>query len=194
MWTSLSNQVPKSKAVTPTPSGTTIQWNKSPFFFYFLPPGHLLISLFTIFFLFRQLKWIIKGVERLETLVSISTDGRVLEWNLKKGLVMSSLMQLKKTGMVNLPSTQPNNPAVLRLLIPRGDQLILLFFIYFLFYFNSIAIFSSRLVALTEYYVERGMDLQFCCRSLLRLPPTRLLYIHYRYRGRLPPPLLRLLQ
>ncbi|KAJ1418082.1 WD40-repeat-containing domain protein [Ochromonadaceae sp. CCMP2298] len=46
-----------------------------------------------------QLKWIIKGVERLETLVSISTDGRVLEWNLKKGLVVSLLMQLKKSGM-----------------------------------------------------------------------------------------------
>jgi WD40 repeat protein len=39
-------------------------------------------------------------VERLETLVSISTDGRVLEWNLKKGLVVSLLMQLKKSGMV----------------------------------------------------------------------------------------------
>lgn len=42
-----------------------------------------------------------KGVERLETLVSISTDGRVLEWNLKKGLVMSTLMQLKKSGTVS---------------------------------------------------------------------------------------------
>lgn len=48
-----------------------------------------------------QLKWIVKGVERLETLVSISTDGRVLEWNLKKGLVMSTLMQLKKSGTVS---------------------------------------------------------------------------------------------
>jgi hypothetical protein len=48
-----------------------------------------------------QLKWIIKGAERLETLVSISTDGRVLEWNLKKGLVMSKLMQLKKSGAVS---------------------------------------------------------------------------------------------
>lgn len=44
------------------------------------------------------MKWIIKGAERLETLVSISTDGRVLEWNLKKGLVVSNLMQLKKSG------------------------------------------------------------------------------------------------
>jgi WD40 repeat protein len=45
-----------------------------------------------------NLKWIVRGVERLETLVSISTDGRVLEWNLKKGLVMSKLMDLKKSG------------------------------------------------------------------------------------------------
>lgn len=45
-----------------------------------------------------QLKWIIKGVERTESLVSVSTDGRVLEWSLKKGLVLSTLMQLKKSG------------------------------------------------------------------------------------------------
>jgi WD40 repeat protein len=51
-----------------------------------------------------HLKWIIKGVERLETLVSISTDGRVLEWNLKKGLVVSTLMQLKKSGTVSIGS------------------------------------------------------------------------------------------
>jgi hypothetical protein len=48
-----------------------------------------------------QVKWIVKGVERLETLVTISTDGRVLEWNLKKGLVVSTLMQLKKSGTVS---------------------------------------------------------------------------------------------
>lgn len=36
--------------------------------------------------------------------VSISTDGRVLEWNLKKGLVMSKLMDLKKSGTVRLSS------------------------------------------------------------------------------------------
>jgi hypothetical protein len=33
--------------------------------------------------------------------VSIATDGRVLEWNLKKGLIVSSLMQLKKSGTVS---------------------------------------------------------------------------------------------
>lgn len=46
-----------------------------------------------------QLHWVVKGTERLETLVSISTDGSVLEWNIKKGLIVSSLMQLKKSGM-----------------------------------------------------------------------------------------------
>ena len=41
-----------------------------------------------------------KGIEGLETLVSISTDGTVLEWNLKKGLVVAPLMQLKRGGTV----------------------------------------------------------------------------------------------
>jgi hypothetical protein len=36
--------------------------------------------------------------------VSIATDGRVLEWNLKKGLIVSSLMQLKKSGTVSYNS------------------------------------------------------------------------------------------
>ena len=42
-----------------------------------------------------------KGQERMETLVSISTDGRVLEWNLKKGLVVTTLMALKRGGAVS---------------------------------------------------------------------------------------------
>ena len=46
-----------------------------------------------------QVKWIPKGTERMETLVSISTDGCVLEWNLKKGLVVSTLMNLKRAGL-----------------------------------------------------------------------------------------------
>jgi hypothetical protein len=48
-----------------------------------------------------QVKWVVKGQDRTETLVSISTDGRVLEWNLKKGMMMSTLMQLKKSGTVS---------------------------------------------------------------------------------------------
>lgn len=39
-----------------------------------------------------------KGVERGETLVSISTDGRVVEWSMKKGLSFSPLMVLKRIG------------------------------------------------------------------------------------------------
>uniref|UniRef100_A0A7S1XLS0 Dynein axonemal intermediate chain 4 n=1 Tax=Phaeomonas parva TaxID=124430 RepID=A0A7S1XLS0_9STRA len=44
-----------------------------------------------------QLKWTDRG-ERGEVLVSISTDGRVLEWSLKKGLSVSPLMELKRYG------------------------------------------------------------------------------------------------
>ena len=46
-----------------------------------------------------QLSWVLKGSDRLETLVSISTDGSILEWNLKKGMVVSTLMQLKRNGV-----------------------------------------------------------------------------------------------
>lgn len=46
-----------------------------------------------------QVRWITKGQEGGETLVSISTDGRVLEWNLKKGLVVTTLMALKRGGV-----------------------------------------------------------------------------------------------
>lgn len=45
-----------------------------------------------------QVKWVNKGVERGETLVSISTDGRVVEWSMKKGLSFSPLMVLKRIG------------------------------------------------------------------------------------------------
>jgi WD40 repeat protein len=47
----------------------------------------------------RQLRWVVRGIEKNETLVSISTDGAVLEWNLKKGLAVSTLMYLKRSGM-----------------------------------------------------------------------------------------------
>jgi hypothetical protein len=50
---------------------------------------------------FRQLKWLVKNQDRLETLVSISTDGNVLEWSFKKGIVVSQLMQLKRAGVVS---------------------------------------------------------------------------------------------
>lgn len=44
------------------------------------------------------LKWITNATERTETLVSISSDGKVLEWNLKKGLAVSTLMVLNRGG------------------------------------------------------------------------------------------------
>jgi len=45
-----------------------------------------------------QLKWVDKGPERGEVLVSISTDGRVAEWSMKKGLSCTTLMVLKRVG------------------------------------------------------------------------------------------------
>jgi dynein intermediate chain 4, axonemal len=45
-----------------------------------------------------QVKWLAKGHDRTETLISISTDGNVLQWSLKKGLLVSLLMQLKRGG------------------------------------------------------------------------------------------------
>eukprot|EP00753_Platysulcus_tardus_P007346 PLAT15148.1.p1 GENE.PLAT15148.1~~PLAT15148.1.p1 ORF type:complete len:939 (-),score=504.02 PLAT15148.1:184-3000(-) len=43
-----------------------------------------------------QVKWVDKGSERGETLVSISTDGRVVEWSMKKGMTAGVLMLLKR--------------------------------------------------------------------------------------------------
>ena len=43
-----------------------------------------------------QLAWVDQGAERGEVLVSISTDGRVTQWNMKKGLEHVPLMNLKR--------------------------------------------------------------------------------------------------
>mmetsp|Transcript_13388 Transcript_13388/g.46618 ORF Transcript_13388/g.46618 Transcript_13388/m.46618 type:complete len:792 (-) Transcript_13388:319-2694(-) len=45
-----------------------------------------------------QVQWVGKGSERGESLVSISTDGRVVEWSMKKGLEDACLMVLKRVG------------------------------------------------------------------------------------------------
>lgn len=45
-----------------------------------------------------QVKWVNKGIERGEALVSISSDGRVAEWNMKKGLSSTDLMVLKRVS------------------------------------------------------------------------------------------------
>jgi len=49
-----------------------------------------------------QVQWVDKGSERGESLVSISTDGRVTEWSTKKGLTFTDLILLKR---VSNPST-----------------------------------------------------------------------------------------
>ncbi|KAF0689082.1 Aste57867_19354 [Aphanomyces stellatus] len=43
-----------------------------------------------------QVKWVHKGSERGESIVSIASDGRVTEWSMKKGLSYSDLMTLKR--------------------------------------------------------------------------------------------------
>ena len=48
-----------------------------------------------------QLKWVPRGAERVETLVSISSDGRVLQWSIKKGLSVSCLMRLARSGQTD---------------------------------------------------------------------------------------------
>jgi len=61
-----------------------------------------------------QLAWIDKGAERGEALVSVSSDGRVAEWNMKKGLSSSTLMVLKRTSAPNRaaqPGAAPSDPA-----------------------------------------------------------------------------------
>ena len=45
-----------------------------------------------------QVKWVPRGNERVESLVSISSDGRVLQWNIKKGISVSCLMRLARSG------------------------------------------------------------------------------------------------
>ena len=45
-----------------------------------------------------QVQWVDKGERGGETLVSISTDGRVVEWPTRKGLEETTLMVLKRVG------------------------------------------------------------------------------------------------
>jgi len=48
-----------------------------------------------------QVAWVNKGAERGESLVSVSSDGRVAEWNMKKGLTSATLMLLKRSAAPN---------------------------------------------------------------------------------------------
>jgi len=45
-----------------------------------------------------QVKWVPRGTERIETLVTVSSDGKVLQWTIKKGLILSTLMRLARGG------------------------------------------------------------------------------------------------
>jgi len=45
-----------------------------------------------------KVRWIKRGPDRDEALVSISTDGRVTQWSLKKGLEYIDLMKLKRVA------------------------------------------------------------------------------------------------
>jgi len=47
-----------------------------------------------------QLVWVDQGTERGEILVSISSDGRVTKWDMKKGLENQDLMKLKRVANV----------------------------------------------------------------------------------------------
>ncbi|KAJ3033062.1 WD repeat-containing protein 78 [Rhizophlyctis rosea] len=64
-----------------------------------------------------ELKWVererVVGDEqsRNETLVSVSTDGRVVQWMVRKGLEYADLMTLKRvTKSDNTPQTKPSKP------------------------------------------------------------------------------------
>ena len=43
-----------------------------------------------------KLQWVDMGADKGESLVSISTDGRITEWSIKKGLEFTDLMKLKR--------------------------------------------------------------------------------------------------
>jgi hypothetical protein len=43
-------------------------------------------------------RWVDKGPERAEALVSVSSDGRVTQWSMSKGLECSDLIKLKRVS------------------------------------------------------------------------------------------------
>src|SRR5690348_3856393 len=56
-----------------------------------------------------ELQWVDRGDERGESLVSISSDGRVIQWSIKKGLEHTELMKLKRIS--NHARMDKNNEA-----------------------------------------------------------------------------------
>ncbi|KAK3288194.1 hypothetical protein CYMTET_4329 [Cymbomonas tetramitiformis] len=51
-----------------------------------------------------KLQWVERGSERGEVLISISTDGRVTQWSIKKGLECQDLMLLKRVHRRTMPT------------------------------------------------------------------------------------------
>jgi len=43
-----------------------------------------------------ETQWVDRGAEKGEFLVSISSDGRIIEWSMKKGLEHRDLLTIKK--------------------------------------------------------------------------------------------------
>jgi len=51
-----------------------------------------------------ETRWVDRGPEKLEQLVSVSSDGNVFQWSMKKGLEQNCLMQLKRIQNPHLGS------------------------------------------------------------------------------------------
>lgn len=65
-----------------------------------------------------QVEWVDRGSERGEALVSVSSDGRVVEWSTSKGLEHTELMRLKSLGpkkAVKLPKDEAMSNALTKL-------------------------------------------------------------------------------
>lgn len=55
-----------------------------------------------------EVRWVDKGPERAEALVSVSSDGRVTQWSMSKGLECSDLIKLKRVSThKKVPRTLP---------------------------------------------------------------------------------------
>uniref|UniRef100_A0A7S1NDI3 Dynein axonemal intermediate chain 4 n=1 Tax=Eutreptiella gymnastica TaxID=73025 RepID=A0A7S1NDI3_9EUGL len=60
-----------------------------------------------------QCKWVLKGKDRGESLVSIAADGRVTDWSIKKGLECTNLLRLKRVPNKQQGMTQLKGDALL---------------------------------------------------------------------------------
>lgn len=58
-----------------------------------------------------QVKWLDRGADRDEVLISISTDGRVTQWSITKGLEYTDLMMLKRVAGKTVHTKQENSSA-----------------------------------------------------------------------------------